>query len=163
MKKIVTTVVSWDDMFLAEGREVPADGTVTLSYNGTAAELDLTDRNRDELEQALLPYIRAGRRVTAGVRGARTGPRPGTRYPPGTRAAKQAMREWADEQARLHPELAVHYDYISPGSRAAIKVNPKARPIYYYKDRLKRDYAAHLARLEQHGSTGPLREAPSGG
>ena len=144
MKEV--TVVSYDDLHLAEeDRRVPADGTVTLAYNGTAVEIDLTDKNRDELEAGIMPYLKVGRRVAG-----RTGPRPGTTYPPGTRAAKQAMRNWADEQVRLHPELAEAYNYISPGSRA-----PGKRPIYYYKDRLKRDYAAHLAQ-QAPGGPGPL-------
>ena len=62
MKKVVTTILVYDDVDLAEGTKTPADITISLGYHGNWYELDLTREHSDELHALLQPYIQAGRK-----------------------------------------------------------------------------------------------------
>ncbi|GAA3942123.1 Lsr2 family protein [Microbacterium soli] len=67
--------------------------TIRFSLNGAAYEIDLTNSHAEELRESLAPYIRAGRRASAGnVRAAA----------PRRRAARNSevseIREWAKSQ-----------------------------------------------------------------
>ncbi|MGZ0069849.1 histone-like nucleoid-structuring protein Lsr2 [Microbacterium arborescens] len=65
--------------------------TVTFAYQGQNFEIDLSEGNREKLEQLLQPYISAGRKA-AGGRPARSGSRR-------SRGASDlsAIRRWAAE------------------------------------------------------------------
>ncbi|OAZ41451.1 Lsr2 family protein [Microbacterium sp. AISO3] len=65
--------------------------TVTFAYQGQNFEIDLSEGNREKLEQLLQPYIAAGRKA-AGGRAARSGARR-------SRGASDlsAIRSWAAE------------------------------------------------------------------
>lgn len=72
--------------------EVGEGETIHFSLNGAAYEIDLTRSHADELREALDPYIKAGRRVTAS----------NTRTTPRRRASHSSeiadIREWAKSQ-----------------------------------------------------------------
>lgn len=73
--------------------EVGEGETVHFSLNGVAYEVDLTNSHAEELREALAPYIKAGRRASAGA--ARSAA-------PRRRAARDSevseIREWAKTQ-----------------------------------------------------------------
>ena len=125
-------VVSLDDMFLAEGRRVPADGTVTLAYNSTTVELDLTTGNREELEAKIADYLKVGHKPEKPPAVSRRTPAGGYRHAPGRRAYNTGMREWANERMASVPALREVYTYVTPGGG------------YYLPKRLREDYAAYL-------------------
>jgi hypothetical protein len=63
--------------------------TVTFSLEGRSYEIDLSDHNRTALQEALAPYIKAGRAAGGS-------PRNGTRSPRrGNRDDNAVIREWA--------------------------------------------------------------------
>ncbi len=66
-----------------------ADSTVTFAYAGTTYEIDLSDANRAALEEALAPYIGAGRKVSSGRRPA------ASRRKSGPGASANEIRAWA--------------------------------------------------------------------
>ncbi|CAD5138057.1 Nucleoid-associated protein Lsr2 [Microbacterium sp. Nx66] len=90
-RKIVHQLV--DDID-GEVLEVGSGEAVTFSLNGTAYEIDLSEKNAAALREAFEPWIAAARRVSAGgTRGGR-----GRRNSQG--AAKRdlsAIRAWAKE------------------------------------------------------------------
>lgn len=128
-------IQSLDDIAYAAGREVPATSTVLLAYNGTEVEIDVSEESRTEVEKLVMPLIRIGRKPDASTA---QRSRRGYNYRPGSRSYKQAMRDWADEQMALHPELVKRYNYITPGSAG------KKRKQYYHPTALQNDYAAYL-------------------
>ncbi|MDQ7993206.1 MAG: Lsr2 family protein [Propionicimonas sp.] len=69
-----------------------ADGTVTFAYAGTSYEIDLSDSNRNSLEEALAPYIAAARKVSAGRRSG------GGKRRSGSGATATEIRAWAVDQ-----------------------------------------------------------------
>jgi hypothetical protein len=73
--------------------EVGEGETVHFSLNGVAYEIDLTNSHAEELRAALDPYIKAGRRASAGTARAAA---------PRRRAARDSevgeIREWAKAQ-----------------------------------------------------------------
>lgn len=91
--------------------EVGEGETVRFSLNGTAYEIDLTNSHADELRAALDPYIKAGRRASAG--GVRASA-------PRRRASRDSevgeIREWAktngfkvSERGRISAEVIEAY------------------------------------------------------
>lgn len=73
--------------------EVGEGETVHFSLNGAAYEIDLTNSHADELREALAPYIKAGRRASAG--NARTAT---TRRRAARNSEVGEIREWAKSQ-----------------------------------------------------------------
>lgn len=69
-----------------------ADSTVTFAYQGTTYEMDLSDSNRNSLEEALAPYIAAARKVSTSRRGGASKRRSGSG------ASATEIRAWAVEQ-----------------------------------------------------------------
>jgi hypothetical protein len=68
-----------------------ADETVVFALDGTAYEIDLTDKNASDLRLALHPYIEAGRKVSSSRikgRSTRAGKAPSTAQ----------VRAWAEDQ-----------------------------------------------------------------
>jgi hypothetical protein len=65
--------------------------TVTFAYQGRSFEIDLSDGNREKLEQLLQPYISAGRKAAEGRPG-----RSGAQRSRG-RSDLSAVRSWASE------------------------------------------------------------------
>jgi hypothetical protein len=124
MKEV--TIVSWDDLDAADGKRTEATSTVILAYNGTEAELDLSEANRKRVEELLRPVLSAGRKPdrTAGARRPYQAGR--ASYHPGSgKARKQELRDWADARGR-----------------SAEYGTPKGH--YYYKLSLRQDYNAWL-------------------
>ncbi|UVK59084.1 Lsr2-like DNA bridging protein [Microbacterium phage Cen1621] len=64
MKRQIT--VSVDDIDGSEGDDVRE---VTLAVDGVTYELDLSSANRAKLDEALAPWLKAGRRVVRKRRG----------------------------------------------------------------------------------------------
>ena len=89
-----------DDLDVADNTPAPADaiGTVTFSYsiNGASVhrEIDLSEKHTDEFEEALGPYVQAGREV-ARPRHTTTGGAARRRAPRGN---TQEIRVWARQQ-----------------------------------------------------------------
>ena len=73
--------------------EVGEGETVHFALNGTAYEIDLTVAHAEELRAALAPYLKAGRRASAG--GARAAA-PRRRTAANSETAE--IREWAKAQ-----------------------------------------------------------------
>lgn len=67
-----------------------ADETVMFALDGTAYEIDLTDKHASDLRSALRPYIEAGRKVSSRMKGrsTRAGKSPSTAQ----------VRAWAEDQ-----------------------------------------------------------------
>lgn len=68
-----------------------ADETVMFALDGTAYEIDLTDKHASDLRSALRPYIEAGRKVASSRvkgRATRAGKAPSTAQ----------VRAWAEDQ-----------------------------------------------------------------
>jgi hypothetical protein len=78
-RKVITTVL--DDIDGSEGAE-----TVTFSYKGVAYEIDLSDENAQKLEDALEPYVSAGRKVGRGT---------SSKAKSGSSVDLNAVRAWA--------------------------------------------------------------------
>lgn len=89
-RKVITSYV--DDL---DGSE--ADGTVTFALDGSSYEVDLSGKNRKALEEALEPYISAGRKVSGSTRRTSTSSKAG-------RTDLQAIREWAKENGHAVSE-----------------------------------------------------------
>ena len=86
-----TTVTLIDDLDGSTG----AIRTVSVSLDGQAVELDLSEGNYDKLQQSLAPYLSAGRKTKTSLAGSR---RSSAAAPPaaGKREDTQAIREWAE-------------------------------------------------------------------
>lgn len=68
-----------------------ADETVMFALDGTAYEIDLTDKHASDLRSALRPYIEAGRKVASSrVKGRSTRA--------GKSPSSARVRAWAEEQ-----------------------------------------------------------------
>lgn len=152
MRKVITLVEVWDDLALADGRQVEATETVRLAYgNGKPGkprevEIDLSALNKALLEEMLAPYLAAGhapperimRTGSARVGGAHTGT--GPKHEPGIREYNRNMRAWADEHGGPdHPQY--HYHVQMVGGKRAGK--------YYHSLALKENYARYLAEQER--------------
>jgi len=109
----------WDDVDLADGREVPADDTLTLGLDGVTVELDLTASRAKNLREHLAPFMAAGQKPPGEV-GADLA------HQKMSRAYAAAMRAWADRQS---PPI----NYRGPSGS------------HYYAVGLRRAFAAHLA------------------
>jgi len=87
-----TTVTLIDDLDGSTG----GIRTVSVSLDGQAVELDLSEGNYDMLQQALAPYLAAGRKTktsSAGSRRSSSAPAPTAA---GKQQDTQAIREWAE-------------------------------------------------------------------
>jgi len=62
VRKVITRIVAWDDLDLADGTETEADKAGTLAWAGRSVDLDLTGDHHDQLTKLLAPYFKAGRR-----------------------------------------------------------------------------------------------------
>ncbi|MPQ98180.1 Lsr2 family protein [Modestobacter sp. I12A-02628] len=62
MARKVTVVLS-DDL----DENIPADETVSFSLDGTAYEIDLSEKNAAALREAFSTYVEAARKVTRGT------------------------------------------------------------------------------------------------
>ena len=82
VKQTVITELLLDDL---DGS--PAERTVSFMFDGISYELELSEKNATALENALKPYMEAGRRIR-GERGRRSGRSRGRRD-------LRAIREWA--------------------------------------------------------------------
>lgn len=82
-----TQVVLIDDL---DGTELEDGGTVSFSHMGVDYEIDLSDENALKLDDALAPFVNAGRRVG----GRRTRGAAATAAPPATEDLA-AIRQWA--------------------------------------------------------------------
>ncbi len=67
-----------------------SSATTTFALNGVQYEIDLAPENSAKLEEALAPFIKAGRRVGGASRGASASKRR-----PASRSDLGAVREWA--------------------------------------------------------------------
>jgi hypothetical protein len=74
-----------------------ATQTVTFGLDGTSYEIDLNDKNADQLRESLAGYIGHSRKVG----GARRGRRPAAT--PGGHAARE-IRDWARSNGHKVPE-----------------------------------------------------------
>ena len=129
-------VVAWDDLDRGEGRKVRATSTIQVALNGVATEVDVSDENRERIEEFLRPFFRFGHKPETVMAG--PGKR-GYKFKPGVKAARQRMRDWADEQIAADPALAEKYGYLTPSGN------------YYYPADLKEDFAAFEAAQRRAG------------
>jgi hypothetical protein len=83
MSKSVSVIIT-DDLDGSGNAE-----TVSFGFGGVTYEVDLGTKNRARLEQALAPFIEAGRRVPGGGR------RRGAGRPGGSSADLADVRAWA--------------------------------------------------------------------
>ena len=100
------SVIITDDLDGSENAE-----TVSFGFGGVNYEIDLGKRNRARLEQALAPFIEAGRRVPRGGR------RHGASRAGGSPADRGAVRAWAraaglkvSERGRISADVIRQYD-----------------------------------------------------
>jgi Lsr2 len=100
------SVIITDDLDGSEKAE-----TVSFGFGGVNYEIDLGKKNRARLEQALAPFIEAGRRVPRGGR------RPGASRAGGPPADRGAVRAWAraaglkvSERGRISADVIRQYD-----------------------------------------------------
>ena len=105
MTKSVSVIIT-DDLDGSENAE-----TVSFGFGGVNYEIDLGKRNRARLEQALAPFIEAGRRVPRGGR------RHGASRAGGSPADRGAVRAWAraaglkvSERGRIGADVIRQYD-----------------------------------------------------
>jgi len=78
-------IVLEDDLDGGEATE-----TVTFGLDGTSYEIDLNDKNADNLRSALAPYVGHGRKVTSAPRRGRKAAAGGADGP-----SAREIREWA--------------------------------------------------------------------
>ena len=81
-RKVITSIT--DDL---DGSDDAS--TVTFSLEGRSYEIDLSDHNKNALQEALAPFIKAGRSTGAGARSGNRSPRRSNRDD------NAAIREWA--------------------------------------------------------------------
>ncbi|RLV54602.1 Lsr2 family protein [Aeromicrobium phragmitis] len=70
--------------------------TLTFAFDGTSYEIDVTEKEKDEIEKAFAPYIRAGRKSNSAASARRRGRRSGGSSNSGSQAKE--VRAWAKEQ-----------------------------------------------------------------
>jgi Spy/CpxP family protein refolding chaperone len=102
--KTVAVVVSDDLDGSAEAT------TVSFGLDGTAYEVDLSEKNRAKLERVMAPYIQAGRRIN------RSRGRAGVRRQSAGRSDRADIRAWAkdnglvvSERGRISAEIMEKY------------------------------------------------------
>ncbi|WP_293786321.1 Lsr2 family protein [uncultured Aeromicrobium sp.] len=71
--------------------------TLTFAFDGTTYEIDVTEKEKAEIEKALEPYIRAGRKVSGAAVSRRRNRRSGGSTSNSGSQAKE-IRAWAKEQ-----------------------------------------------------------------
>jgi len=86
-----TTVTLIDDLDGSTG----GIRTVSVSLDGQVVELDLSETNYDKLQQALAPYLAAGRKTKTSSAGSRRSSSPAPTAA-GKQQDTQAIREWAE-------------------------------------------------------------------
>ena len=103
MAKTVAVVIS-DDL---DGS--PDAQTVSFGLDGVTYEIDLGEKNRAKLAQTVLPYIKAGRRISRS--------RTGARQQNARRIDRGAVRAWAaenglnvSERGRISAEVMEKYE-----------------------------------------------------
>lgn len=67
-----------------------ADSTITLSYGGATYELDLSDKNKSKLEEALKPYLDVARKTSGRASRSSSGRS-------SNKAELQKIRDWAEK------------------------------------------------------------------
>ncbi|TFV62060.1 Lsr2 family protein [Geodermatophilus sp. DF01-2] len=82
--------------FVDDLNDEPADTTVSFGLDNQAYELDLTDKNAEELRDLIASYISAGRKVSAGRRS--SGSAPKVAKPAFSGVDGAAVRAWAAGQ-----------------------------------------------------------------
>lgn len=104
MSKSVSVIVT-DDLDGSANAE-----TVSFGLDGVAYEVDLGQKNRSKLENALAPFIEAGRRVPVGGRRRRAGRS-------GSAIDHTAVRAWAraaglkvSERGRISADIMRQYE-----------------------------------------------------
>jgi len=97
-----------------------ASGTVTFGLDGTSYEIELSDDNRKRLEEALTPYVEAGRKAFRGA-GRVTAPAKQRAHRSAEKASNGAIREWAREnglqvsdRGRISREVIAEYNRLNP-------------------------------------------------
>jgi len=98
-----TSVLLVDDL-----TEEPADTTVTFGLDGKSYEIDLTDKNADELRDAFAKYVSAARKAGRQSNGSRSTGRQTT----ATDVDPATVRAWAKSNGRT----------VSPRGRIPAKV-----------------------------------------
>jgi hypothetical protein len=105
MSRRVSLIIT-DDLDGSENAQ-----TVSFGLDGVAYEIDLSDENRAKLEQALAPFIEAGRRVPRGDRRRQAG------QPAVSSVDGAALRAWAksaglkvSERGRISRDLLRQYE-----------------------------------------------------
>lgn len=73
-----------------------ADTTVTYTWQGQSYEIDLNDKNVEEFQEAIAPYLSASRKVGRGSGGGSTGRRSSSAKA-GSDIDPKAVRQWAAE------------------------------------------------------------------
>lgn len=77
-------------VFITDDLDGTADAeTVTFAYQGRSFEIDLSEKNRQQLEEALEPYIAKARRASSRASGAAR---------PRNSADLAGVRAWAQEK-----------------------------------------------------------------
>ncbi len=106
MAKNVSVVVT-DDL---DGSENAAP--VSFALNGVTYEIDLAEQNRAKLEEALAPFMAAGRKVARSG-----GRRPAARPNGSSRVDRGAVRAWAkaaglkvSERGRISADIMKQYE-----------------------------------------------------
>lgn len=88
-KQYIQLIDDLDGSVIEEG----AGKTVRFSLNGRAYEIDLSSANVEKLEEALRPFIAAGRSLSTGA----TADRSSARRSSGAKRDLAAIRTWAGE------------------------------------------------------------------
>jgi Lsr2 len=129
MRQVITVVKINDDLdFTRDGTETEAVVTVTVGLNGIWRELDLSEANDAGLQAVIQPYLDAGRppeEDPAQKKKKKTGATPGYHIPAETIEYGKRLRAFAQENG---------FRYLTDTGK------------YYYSQRLKKAYAAHLAK-----------------
>lgn len=113
----------WDDLERKNGRNVVAETTRTLSYQGRTVELDLTNEHARELDRQLKHWLDAG-------------------SPAGTAAAPSDMAASREYNKGMR-EFADAHGFSYEGKKAGG---------FYYSRELQRAYREHLAEQEKRGA-----------
>jgi uncharacterized protein (DUF4415 family) len=91
---MITSMATKTQVLLVDDiTEEPADTTVSFGLDGTAYEIDLTDKNAAELRDAFAKYVSAARKMGKPGRG-----RAAASPPAKTEVDPAAVRAWAASQ-----------------------------------------------------------------
>jgi hypothetical protein len=120
MAKVETVVYHCD---LHEGEFTEGVETVAFTVGGQAYEVDACEQHRDEMDEALAPYVGAARKAGASAPAPRRATRSSSRSassagaPSADRERVQAIREWAranghavSERGRLSASVLQAYE-----------------------------------------------------